>query len=130
MDIRKTYEMRFSAEQIYSAWISNDSVVAPVTSIEVDRKVGGIFRLRTGSGDSAGVMEGKLLRIEPNNHLQYTWHWGGPGTPSIVDVQFADQGEQTRVDVSHTGLDSPESAEAHEKGWDAYIRGLSKILEG
>lgn len=128
MDINKTYELPFPVSQVYSAWISNDFAVAPVTSIEIEPKVGGVFRLTTVSGQNIGKMEGKILQIDHNRCIRYTWHWGGPDTPSVVDARFSENDGRTFINLSHSGLESAESVKGHESGWDRYIDGLTQQL--
>lgn len=128
VDIKKEYEIPYPVEYVFSAWISTESTVPPVTSIEIDPRVGGVFRLRVGSGEDATQMDGRIQKIERNRSIQYTWHWGGPGEPSTVAVHFAPSIGGTKISVVHSGLNSPETVAGHELGWDSYLTGLQSLL--
>ena len=128
MDIKKGYKIAAPADRVFAAWISDSYLVAPVTGVEVEPHVGGSFRLHTGDGDSAAVMNGRFEKFDAPQHLRYTWHWGGPDEPSIVDVQFMSVDGQTEIELQHTGLATESMVTDHENGWDSYINGLRELL--
>lgn len=128
MNIHKTYEMPFPVESVFAAWISNDAIVPPITSVEIEPEVGGVFRLDLQSAAGASAMQGRILHFEENQRLRYSWTWSGSSDTSVVDVSFSAHNGQTRVELSHSGLHSVEMIESHEKGWDDYIGGLTSYL--
>jgi len=128
MNISKSYTLPYAVDLVFSAWISNDFPVSPVTEIYVEPKVGGIFRLTTGSGHAQGIMQGRILEFEPSRLLKYTWRWSDDGPASTVEARFSAENEQTRIDLIHSGLDSKESVANHDTGWDSYIDGLRDLL--
>ena len=77
MKFERTHTQPFPAAIVFSAWASKDAVVPPVTAIDIDPCVGGVFRLRVGSEATRLVMDGRILEFEPTLHIRYTWDWGG-----------------------------------------------------
>lgn len=128
MDIRNSYTIAASIDQVFAAWISESHLVAPVTAVQVEPHVGGAFRLHADDGETAAVMNGQFQVFESPHHLRYTWHWGGPDEPSVVDVRFTAVDDQTVVDLCHSGLASETAVSNHEDGWNNYIRGLQDVL--
>jgi uncharacterized protein YndB with AHSA1/START domain len=128
MKIEKTYNLPFPLENVYQAWVASTTVIAPATSMDIDPRVGGHYRLLIDSPDFTGKNEGRFSRVEPLSRLTYTWEWNNDGEISTIDVQFTSAEAGTRVDIAHSGFSSQESMSAHDTGWDSYIEGLSKHL--
>jgi len=126
--IRKSYRLPASREAVFGAWISNDYAIPPVSKIVVEPKVGGAFRLEMSKETGGGVMAGCVLVFQPGELIRYTWQWQGSAENSTVDVRFFDDGNATLVKLAHTGLDTIESVRQHANGWDAYIKGLTHLL--
>lgn len=128
MNIDKTYELPYSANVIYDAWISSESVIAPVTSLDINPVVGGHYRLTIQTSEYFAKNEGKFLEIAPGSHLRYTWEWNDDGKATVISVRFTDFNSGSRVQIRHTGFNSTESLEMHSTGWDSYIDGLKQLL--
>lgn len=128
MLLNKRYELPFPPAEVFAAWVSKQSVIAPVTAIDINARVGGVFRLQVGDGEDAHVMQGRILDIDAARHLRFTWCWNG-GTESTVDVRFHAAGRGTRVLLEHSGLSSEDDEQRHAAGWDSYIQGLGQLLE-
>ncbi|MGI9328981.1 MAG: SRPBCC family protein [Pseudomonadales bacterium] len=128
MKFEKAYQLPYPVEATFSAWVSPDAVVAPVTSIEVDPRVGGVFRLIVGSGANNSLMDGKILEFERNQRIRYTWFWGGEESASIVDVMFSEANGETQLRITHSEIETQESVSMYARGWDDYIAGLSTHL--
>ncbi|MEM7504546.1 MAG: SRPBCC domain-containing protein [Pseudomonadota bacterium] len=105
---------------VFAAWLSNETVIAPVTCVDIDPVVGGRFHLHVGG---AAQMRGTILHLEEGRHVRYSWAWNG-GHQSIVDVRFSATGGGTSISIEHNGLADEEDAERHAAGWDSYIVGL------
>lgn len=124
--LRKRYTLEQPVKAVFAAWISPANTVPPVTRVDVDPRPGGHFRLTVG--DDAARMEGRVLAIEPERHIRYSWCWDG-GPESLVDVRFEAAGAATVVSLEHSGLAAGEDAERHAAGWDSYIAGLRGLLD-
>ena len=129
MDIEKVYELPFPPGQVYAAWVSSDTVVAPATAMDIDPVVGGHYRLIMENPDFTGRNEGVFLIVEPGQHVRYTWEWNNDGEVTEIDVVFNESPTGTRIVLQHTGFNKAESAEMHSGGWDSYIEGFTALLE-
>ncbi len=128
MKIEKTYNLPFSVEKAYQAWVASTTVIAPATSMDIDPRVGGRYRLLIDTADFTAKNEGKFSRVEPLSRLTYTWEWNKDGEVSTIDVRFTSVESGTQVDIVHSGFSSQESMSVHDSGWDSYIEGFSKHL--
>ena len=52
---------------------------------------------------------------------------GSDGT--LVDVEFADDGDGTLVTLTHTGFGNAEIAGLHEHGWNGTLEMLARYLD-
>jgi uncharacterized protein YndB with AHSA1/START domain len=98
----------------------------------LDPRPGGLYRVQM---NEQAVARGEYVVVDPPNRVVFTWGWEGddaptpPGT-STVEVTFTPDGDGTLVRLVHTGLPSPESAEAHGRGWDQYMPRLAIAVAG
>ena len=129
MQISKQYRIEHPAEKIFDAWVSPRSVIAPVTRIEVQPKEGGFYRLYVDSADSTSIMNGEFSTFQPYEKLVYSWEWDNNGEKTTISVDFTSVGEQTIINLTHSGFDNENSFKMHDNGWDSYIKGIKKILE-
>ncbi len=64
------------------------------------------FRFTGGSEDRQFVHICTVTRVEENKVLAYTWRYDGyPGISEVIFELF-DEGDNTRVRLTHTGLES------------------------
>jgi len=128
MKIEKTYQLAFPVGQVYSAWVSSDTVISPATAMDIDPVVGGHYRLIMETPDFAGRNEGKFLVVEDGKHILYTWEWNGDGEVSEIDVEFLPTESGTRIELIHSKFQKQESVDQHSSGWDSYIEGFAAFL--
>lgn len=128
MKIDKTYQLPFSPERVYAAWVSSDTVIAPATRMDIDPVVGGHYRLFMDTPEFSTRNEGVFLEVEPPAHLKYTWEWDSDGKVTEITVDFSPDGNGCRVRIQHAGFAEKESFEMHATGWDSYISGLIEFL--
>lgn len=74
-------------------------------------------------------MKGRVLAFEPPHLLAITW---GDGDDHVSEVrfEFAAQGDETLLKLTHTRIDSRENALNFAGGWTAHIQTLADLLEG
>ncbi len=125
--VSQKYSVAAPVEAVYAAWVSNDTVIPPVTRVDIDPVVGGHFRLRVGEGPESAQMQGTILVLEESLRIRYSWAWNG-GHESYVDVEFVAAGSSTTVTVQHSGLADAEDVKRHAAGWDSYVAGLQAVL--
>ena len=129
MKIRKVYDFSFPVEEVYSAWVSSDTVIPPATSMDIKPEVGGHYRLLMETPEFTGKNEGVFQRVEPNSRVTYTWEWNGDGEVTTIDVRFRSTRSGSQVEILHEGFTKPESVSNHSTGWDSYVEGLVQHLE-
>jgi len=126
--ISKSYLLPFSPQRVYAAWTSSDTVIPPATSMDIDAKVGGHYRLIMETPDFNARNEGVFSHVSPNQRLTYSWEWNGDGEITEIDVSFATHPDGTSLQLEHSGFAKQESRDMHDTGWDTYIEGLTKLL--
>ena len=78
----------------------------------------------------------KITEVIPQEKIAYTWRYHGHEGNSLVTFELFADGDNTRLKLTHTGLDTfPKTAafarENFEKGWTAIIgTELKQFLEG
>ncbi len=127
--IQKKYISTIAREMLFQAWISPEMTIAPITQIDCDPVVGGVFKLVAESPEATGVMEGEFLEIIWNRKLRYTWAWEGAAENCIVEVRFKMEEGQSLVELEHSGFLSDDSEDRHDEGWDLYFQGLESKLK-
>lgn len=103
-------------------WLCNGARTFP--------KVGGMVTLWWNSGY---YTVGEFVRLEPNRTVIFTWQGRSEQHPSQVQVHMTAEGDQTQVEVTHSGLGSEEiwtepRRELH-KLWEQGLENLKSVLE-
>ena len=127
IETERTFE--FTAQQVYDAWVAEETVVPPVTRIEKDVRKGGFYRLYVEMEDSTGIMNAEYLEVEPGRKLVYTWEWNDDGEETKVVVNFNPQDDNCLVKLTHGEFQKQESFDRHAFGWENYFDGLTKRLQ-
>lgn len=128
MKIHAEYKVPFALADVYAAWVSSETVIAPATSMHINPVVGGHYRLIMEGEDFTARNEGQFRTVEPEKRLVYTWEWNGDGEVTEIDVTFSAVPEGTTVAIVHTGFQKQQSIENHRSGWDSYIDGFTAFL--
>ena len=124
MRIEKLYTLDCSPSQIYQAWLSEDSVIPPVVSIQSNPKPKGVYKLKT----EGAVMVGQFAELIQNKLIKYSWSWEGADEKTMVTVRINPIGNGTAIQLVHEGFNSRESLDMHADGWDTYVFGLEKLI--
>lgn len=125
MIIEKRYSLHCSPSQVYDAWLSDDSIIPPVVSINSDPKPNGIYLLKTRDT----TMVGKFLELVHNKLIKYSWHWEGTDEETMVTLWIKSDGDGTAIHLIHKGFNSEESLKMHARGWDEYVSALEKLIQ-
>lgn len=122
-------------ERVFSAWLdptmlsrfmSPGSVTS--TTVEVDARVGGKFRIvmRKPRGDVEH--QGEYLVIEPPSRLSFTWISANTEhRSSVVTIELHESGAGTELILTHRRL-PPTQVGAHRDGWTDILRKLHATL--
>jgi len=88
---------------------------------EIDARVGGAVRLRLRDAE----VEGKVLAIDPPQHISFTWQWEGERAASgVVAFDAIDHGARTHLTVRHVGLRGAQQVQLHEELWRFWLERL------
>jgi uncharacterized protein YndB with AHSA1/START domain len=98
--------------------------------LEWDLRVGGKYRITMHAPDgNAHTCHGIFREIAPMKKVSYTWSWEGQDPmESLVAFEISEEGGQTLLQFSHTGLPTEDSREHHQQGWMGCIGRLEKLL--
>ena len=121
-------EIRIAAppEVVFEYFIDPAKVVRWMgEAAEVERRVGGIYRLTI----DGNVTSGRVVELQRPRRVTFTWGWegGGPVPPgsSTVVVHLEPDGDGTLVRLNHRGLPDAEMRELHREGWDRFLSRLA-----
>ncbi len=142
-DFNLTLERRLPAprERVYRAWTSADEIrqwwALGGMTIEVadfDVRVGGRFRLAMRSQeDNLYVVGGVYSVVDPPSKLVHTWRWeeDGPGGAQEmrVTVEFLEDGDATRLVLTHENFRDQDAADNHNKGWTNKLDCIEQYLQ-
>ena len=128
LDIHKTYHPPFKPVHICDAWLSPETVVPPVTRIEVSPEIGGFIQLIVEGDEAISTMTGWIEDLEPAKRLAYNWEWDEDGHRTLVTVELKPEAGSTRIEIAHTGFQNQHSFGNHDLGWDQYVAGIGRIL--
>jgi uncharacterized protein YndB with AHSA1/START domain len=66
---------------------------------------------------------GKVLAIDPPQHVSYTWEWtgGSAAQPMVVAFDAIDHGARTHVTLRHIGLRTQAELDMHTELWRYWL---------
>ena len=126
--IERTYNAPI--EKVWEALTNNDQMKQWYFQLaDFKPEVGFEFEFWGGSEAKSYLHKCKVTQVIPGKKIAYTWRYDGYEGNSEVSFELFDEGAQTRLKLTHTGLETfpkekdfaPESFAA---GW-TYITGTS-----
>lgn len=120
-----SYVLNHPPDLVYAHWISPKTIISPATSLEIEAKIGGIYKLEIPGGAS---MNGKFIIVEPNRRLVYSWQWQGDSEITKVEIKFSSNNAGTEVKIVHSDFATEQSLKRHGNGWKNYMQGFQKYL--
>jgi uncharacterized protein YndB with AHSA1/START domain len=119
-DPAEVYEYFTRAEAMVQ-WMGQNAALDP--------RVGGEFAVDV----NGAAVRGRYLELEPPHRLLISWGFSGsevlPPGRSIVEVRLRPEAGGTRVEIAHSGLSGPETAE-HYNGWRRFLGHLATVASG
>jgi uncharacterized protein YndB with AHSA1/START domain len=108
-------EVDASREDVFALVSTVDGMRRWLDDAELDPQPGGRVRLRL----LQSVAVGKVLAVDPPQHLSLTWDWESEplGAPSVVAFDLIDHGHRTHLTVRHVGFRSRTQWELHDALW-------------
>jgi uncharacterized protein YndB with AHSA1/START domain len=138
-ELRIDRKIRAKRARVFEAFTNADDLArwsAPegleVTDGSVDLRVGGKWSVVME--DAARTMrhqaEGEYREISPPEKLVYTHYWvtDEQPVPTLITVDFHDEGDGTRVVMLHEGFVSEASRNGHEQGWTSCFDRLERMF--
>ncbi len=127
-----------SRQRVFQAWtdpLLMEKWFAPVpmqpVGIEAHVAVGGSYRIGMRSEDGTiYYVSGRYIEIVPPQRLVFTWAWltDPPGVHSLVTVEFFEQGDSTRIVLTHERLPDAATRASHRHGWESCLERLEQYL--
>lgn len=135
LSVRRTYS--HPRELVFKAWtepVRLEKWFSPNPrnriKVKVDLRVGGTYRIAMIPPDGDGWVVGGVYReIIVPERLSFTWKWEDSEEPtSLVAVDFLDVGNGTEVVVVHSQIETQESYDSHETGWQGILSRLEDYM--
>jgi len=114
---------------------------ATVTSVRLDARVGGKYRLQLRRPDGEYFTTvGVYREVEAPERLVFTWQFEADGSGDefgaveppemLVTVELKARGRQTELTLTHEKFASVESRDRHQEGWTRCVDALGKLVAG
>jgi uncharacterized protein YndB with AHSA1/START domain len=125
-----------SPQEVFDAWTDPESLqqwfcpgTVSLTSVELDARVGGYFRIVMRDETKDLVHTGEYREITPPQRLVFTWRSSGTyGEETLVTIELHPRGNKTELVLTHERLPDTSSAGKHEGGWQDVVRKLAVYL--
>lgn len=139
--LKITRHIKAPRERVFAAFTSAESISqwfcpGPVKVIEcsADFRVGGSYRIKSKSPEGEVVVSGVYREIISPSKIAYTWKWEDDedweNVDSLVTFEFKPVGDETELNLTHTGFPSNESRGRHNHGWGGCLDKVDNLLTG
>ncbi len=137
-EIKKTIVVNSNSSNVFRKISDENELKKWWVDIPIlEKKVGGhlMFRFLKENSEMLKkdyVVKGKVLQIEPDKKLVYTWKpVDDPNFPnSIVDWTIEPiNSNNTKITLTHSGLQGCKTFDLLEAGWDFFLNKLEKKLQ-
>ncbi len=93
---------------------------------DLEPRVGGLLRVRMRDATATG----KVLAVDPPQHMSFTWEWAGGSTaqPMVVAFDAIDHGARTHVTLRHTGLRTQAELDLHNELWRHWLERFAEAV--
>ncbi|AKO95742.1 MAG: SRPBCC domain-containing protein [Marinovum algicola] len=124
-------------EAVFRAWLDPEMLrrfMLPgqdmtVPRADVDAREGGRFEIVMRAGDKDMPHAGTYREISPHERIVFTWESPySTETDSEVTLEFAPEGDGTRVTLTHVRFPDAEMRDNHKAGWSAILAALDTAL--
>ncbi len=128
---------------LYDAWINADKLKQwwqpagnKLVNVENDVREGGSIKYEFAGEDNETtiVITGQYKEVKPSEKLVYSWDWQVPGSDNLsnnhfeLSVEFKEEENGSRIEITQTNEDEAESIHPREKGWEDELERLHKFL--
>ena len=101
--------------RVYDLMATQDGLRRWLDDAEMEPVVGRPARFRLHDA----VAFGKVLSVQPPQHISFSWDWEGAslGAPTVVAFDAIDHGQRSHVTLRHVGFRNEPQALEHEAIW-------------
>ncbi len=137
-DLTLTTSRTIAAPQqaVFEAWLNPDMLrqfMCPAPGMSVpaasnDPREGGRFDVIMKAGEDEMPHAGTYRKITKHSQIVFTWESPYSTDDSEVTLDFAPDGDGTKVTLTHVRFASEESRDNHLGGWNAILDALNAAL--
>jgi uncharacterized protein YndB with AHSA1/START domain len=122
-------ELPHPPEKIWRALTQPHLIAEWLMKNDFKPEAGRAFKLEMGpQGGWDGVIDCKVLAIEPQSSLSYTWTTMGLETVVTLTLTPTGAGAHLRVEQSGFPSDRPQNYNGAKYGWDRFLGNLEQVL--
>jgi uncharacterized protein YndB with AHSA1/START domain len=133
--VRVARRFRASADRVFEAWLDGKSAgrwlfataSRPIAEVEIDGRIGGLFRLVERQRGSVTEHTGRYLQIVRSRHLAFTLTIGS-GREATVTIDIVERRNGCELVLSQRPV-SPLERKQIEGRWTGILYGLGLVLE-
>jgi uncharacterized protein YndB with AHSA1/START domain len=123
-------EFAHSPEKLWRALTTPHLIAEWLMQNDFEPTVGRDFKLRMETQQWKGVIDCKVLSIEPQKKLSYTWSSMGLDTVVTFILTPMPNGVQLRVEQSGFDEAHARNFQGAKFGWQNFLGKLEKVVEG
>lgn len=115
-------------EALFPLVSTTDGLKLWIDDATLDTRVGGGFRFRLLDA----VAVGRVLALDPVQHIGYSWDWEGQplGYPTTVAFDLIAHGSRTHLTLRHVGFRAAAQTELHDAVWRHWFARLVRAARG
>ena len=112
-------EVDAARDAVFALFATQDGLRRWLDAAELEPRVGGALRVRMRVAGATG----KVLAMDPPQHISYTWEWTGGSAvhPMVVAFDAIDHGARTHVTLRHIGLRNQAELDLHNELWRHWL---------
>ena len=97
-----------------------------VDAAELEPRIGGALNVKLRDASAAG----KVLALDPPQHISFTWEWAGQrdAPPTVVAFDAIDHGSRTHVTLRHVGLHTRAESDLHNELWRHWLERFAEAV--
>lgn len=117
--VEQQLEVDAPREQVFALFATAEGLRRWLDAAELEPRVGGALRVHLRDA----VATGKVLALDPPQHISFSWEWLGQREPAAGVVAFdaIDHGARTHVTLRHVGLRTRAEVELHDELWRYWL---------
>ncbi|HUP82744.1 MAG TPA: SRPBCC domain-containing protein [Candidatus Limnocylindria bacterium] len=104
---------------VYELFATEAGLRRWLDAADLEPRVGGALRVRLRDA----MATGKVLALDPPQHVSFTWEWAGQPNAASTVVAFdaIDHGARTHVTLRHVGMRTRAEHELHHALWAHWL---------